>query len=223
MPRPKYWYLQDLDLDQRLPHNVYEELIEEARVERWGHKADIHRAPDDQDISLVLEGRVALQEANPRDVISLAEGDLFGHAHDAETDSQLTLKALDDTTLAVIPRGEFRDRVTEHLGDLDTRVGLFTKRRDIWVPVEPLLFTTPRRRLAQILLHLVELEGEKNGREAQVPARLPPRKLSDLSGIERSRVRELLKFFREQQLLELGAGHTRIIDLDELRRIAGEK
>jgi CRP-like cAMP-binding protein len=220
MGRSKFWYLTNLGLDERLPEQVYRELRERARLERWGHRADIFRQEDTDDVSLVVEGRVGLQESGRHTAILLGRGDLFGHAHQGPTQHDLTLRAEDDTMLAVLSPDEFRDVVSPHLGKLATRVGLFTKRRDIWVPIEPLLFTTPKRRLAHILLHLVEQEGASRETSADIPVKLPPRKLADLSGIDPSRVRELLSFFKEAQILELGRGQTRVLSLDELRDIA---
>ncbi|MGM0555383.1 MAG: Crp/Fnr family transcriptional regulator [Myxococcota bacterium] len=216
----KFWYLTNLGLHQRLPDDVYRELREQARLERWGHRADIFRQDDRDDVSLVMEGRVGLQESGRHSPILLGRGDLFGHVHQRPTQHDLTLRAEDDTMLAVLSPDEFREVVAPHLGKLATRVGLFTKRRDIWMPVEPLLFTTPKRRLAHILLHLVEQEGATGETSAKIPVKLAARKLADLSGINPSRVRELLSFFKEAQILELGRGQTRVLSLDELRAIA---
>ena len=60
MPLPKFWYLQDLHIDERLPDEVLDTLRERARLERWGHRADIFRARDDAGVSIVLEGNVWL-------------------------------------------------------------------------------------------------------------------------------------------------------------------
>jgi CRP-like cAMP-binding protein len=220
MGQSKFWYLTNLDLAERLPADVLRALRERATLERWGHRADIFRQEDADDVSLILEGRVGLQESGRHSEVVLRAGDLFGHAHRGPTQQDLTLRARDDTTLAVLSPDEFREVVTPHLGTLATRVGLFTKRRDIWVPVEPLLFTTPRRRIAHILLHLVEQEGATEETSAQIPVKLPPRKLADLSGINPSRVRELLEYFKEAQILELGRGQTRVLSLEDLRAIA---
>lgn len=220
MGQSKFWYLTKLNLHDRLPREAYEDLRERATLERWGHRADIFRSDETDDVSLILEGRVGLQESGRHSEVLLNQGDLFGHAHEGPTQQDLTLRARDDTTLAVLSPEEFRDVVTPHLGRLATRVGLFTKRRDIWVPVEPLLFTTPRRRIAHILLHLVEQEGATQESSAHIPVKLPPRKLADLSGIDPARVRELLNFFQEAQILELGRGETRVLSLGELRDIA---
>ena len=220
MHLPKFWYLRDLNLDERLPGEVLDRLRREARLERWGHQADIFRAADDADVSIVLEGKVWLQDIEPADEVGLDRGDIFGKANGELEHEDLLLRAYDDTLLAVIPRQMFRELVVPHLGRLETKVGLFRKRRGLWVPVRPLLFTTPRSRLAKVLLHLVETEGELDGGQGRLDIKLAPRKLADLTGVDRGRLRQVLEMLQQDKILELGRGETRIWDLDELRRIA---
>ncbi len=220
---PKFWYLQDLHIDERLPNEVLEALTERARLERWGHHANIFRAPDDSDVSVVLDGNVWLQDARRAAEVTLGRGDVFGKAKGNLEHKDLVLRARDDTLLAVMPREEFRQMVIPHLGRLETRVGLFHKRRDLWVPVQPLLFTTPRSRLAKVLLHLVETEGSlDDDGHGRLDLKLQPRKLAELTGVDRERVRRVIQALEQEKLLELGRGGARIWDLDELRRIAQE-
>jgi CRP/FNR family transcriptional regulator, cyclic AMP receptor protein len=220
MPHPKFWYLHNLNVDQRLPDDVLDTLTEQARLERWGHRADIFRRGDDSDVSVVLEGSVWLQDARRSEQVALSRGDLFGRANAELEPRDLILRAHDDTLLAVVPREDFREMVVPHLGRLQTRVGLFHKRRDLWVPVPPLLFTTPRSRLAKVLLHLVETEGSLDGGHGRLDLSLQPRKLADLTGVGRDRLRDVLAAFEHEEILELGRGETKIWDLDKLREIA---
>ncbi len=221
MQLPKFWYLQDLHLDERLPDDVLEALQANARLERWGHHAEIFRARDDSDVSIVLEGRVWLQDIGRAAETTLARGDVFGKANGALDHDGLVLRAHDDTLLAVLTRDDFRAMVVPHLGRLETRVGLFRKRRDIWVPVQPLLFTTPRCRMAKVLLHLVETEGslDEDG-HGQLGMRLQPRKLADLTGVDPQRVRQVIEALEYDKIVEQGRGQTRIWDLESLRHIA---
>lgn len=221
MHLPKFWYLRNLNIDERLPDEVLDHLRDTARLERWGHRADIFRSPDDRDVSVVLDGSVWLQDKRRADEVTLSRGDLFGKAVGGDDHDDLILQAYDDTLLAAVPREEFRDLVVPHLGRLQTRVGLFHRRRDLWVPVRPLLFTTPRSRLAKVLLHLVETEGDlQDDSKAHLDLKLQPRKLADLTGVSRERVKEVLESLEEQRILEANRGDTRIWNLDQLRRLA---
>lgn len=218
---PKFWYLRDLGIDERLPDEVLEGLRERARLERWGHRADIFRATSDLDVSVVLDGSVWLQDAERADEVALTRGDIFGMAAREAEHGDLLLQAHDDTLLARMPREEFREMVAPHLGRLETSVGLFHRRRDLWVPVRPLLFTTPKSRLAKVLLHLVETEGDLDDEEtARLDLTLQPRKLSDLTGVSRERVKEVLASLEEERILEANRGDMRIWELEELRRLA---
>ncbi|QDG53349.1 Crp/Fnr family transcriptional regulator [Persicimonas caeni] len=221
MHLPKFWYLRDLRIDERLPSDVLDTLRQRARLERWGHRADIFRSPDDADVSVVLEGNVWLQDRSRADEVGLGRGDIFGKANGELDHKDLILRAHDDTLLAVVSPEEFRQMVTPHLGRLQTKVGMFHKRRDLWVPVQPLLFTTPKCRLAKVLLHLVETEGsvDDDGR-GLLGMRLQPRKLADLTGVNPQRVKRILASLETDKILELGRSGTRVWDLDELRRIA---
>ncbi len=221
MHLPKFWYLQDLRIDDRLPNEVLDTLRERGRLERWGHRADIFRAPDDSGVSIVLEGNVWLQDTRRADEVALARGDIFGKANGELEHKDLILRAHDDTLLAVVSPEEFRQMVAPHLGRLETRIGMFHNRRDIWVPVQPLLFTTPKCRLAKVLLHLVETEGtlDEEG-HGELAMRLQHRKLADLTGVNPQRVKRILESLENDKILELGRGGTRIWALDELRRIA---
>ena len=221
MHLPKFWYLQDLHIDERLPTEALERLQEKARLERWGHRADIFRSNDDSDVSIVLEGNVWLQDTRRADEIALGRGDIFGKANGELEHKDLILRAHDDTLLAVVSPEEFRQMVNPHLGRLQTRVGMFHKRRDIWVPVQPLLFTTPRGRLAKVLLHLVEVEGSLDGDgHGRLDMKLQPKKLAELTGVNPQRVKRIIETLEHEKLIELGRGETRIWNLDELRRIA---
>jgi CRP-like cAMP-binding protein len=223
MARPKFWYLRRLHVDERLPDDVREALGANARLERWGHQADIFRGPADSGVSIILKGRVWLRDYERAREIALLRGDIFGRA-DFEVDpANLSLRAHDDTLIAVLDREEFAEMIVPHLGRLSTRVGLFRKRRDLWVPVQPLLFTTPTVRLAKVLLHLVETEGALDERgHGELAMRLEARSLAELTGVDPVRVRNVLKALERQKILERGRSGTRIWDLDTLRQVALE-
>jgi CRP-like cAMP-binding protein len=223
MHLPSFWYLRDLRINERLPDEVLETLTERARLERWGHHANIFRAEDDADVSIVLEGSVWLQDTRRSEEVSLGRGDLFGKTNGERGHKDLILRAHDDTLLAVVTPEKFRQLVAPHLGRLQTRVGMFYKRRDIWVPVQPLLFTTPRSRLAKVLLHLVETEGSlDDDGHGQLGMGLQPRKLAELTGVDPQRVKRVLKSLEVDKILECGRADLRVWKLDELRRIAQE-
>jgi hypothetical protein len=223
MHLPKFWYLRDLRIDERLPDDVLDTLTKGARLERWGHRANIFRADDDADVSIVLEGTVWLQDTRRADEVALGRGDLFGKTNGDLEHKDLILRAHDDTLLAVVTADEFRKLVAPHLGRLQTRVGMFYKRRDIWVPVQPLLFTTPRSRLAKVLLHLVETEGSLDDHgHGQLGLGLQPRKLAELSGVDPQRVKRVLDALEYDKILECGRADLRVFKLDELRQIAQE-
>ena len=239
MDYPKYWYLRRLQLDQRLPDEAREALHERARLERWGHEAQIYRDAEDPTISIVLQGRVWLRSPELTRKIPLVSGDIFGRVLNGrdlaetatsseELDAQPTLRAWDDTLLAVLERDEFSELVEPHLGRLSTRVGTFRKRRDLWVPVRPLLFTEPAERMAKVLLYLAREDGRRatsaidEAGHAQFMLRLEARKLAALTGFNPARVREVLDALEVDNILRRAGADLMIEDIGLLRQIAGE-
>lgn len=232
MAQPRFWYLRRLQVDQRLPEQALETLEERARLERWGHQADIYRAADDPSVSIVLSGRVWLKGGAAELKVPLNQGDIFGRVLQAEPDSAqggraepaaTRLHAWDDTLLAVLDREEFKELVQPHLGRLSTKVGAFRKRRDIWVPVGPLLFTGPAERMAKVLLHLAQTEGEIDAEgRARLLMKREARKLAALTGFNPTRVRKVLEALEVDNILRRAGGELWIRDIDELREVAGE-
>lgn len=222
MQESRFWYLRRMNVDERLPADVGAELRSRAQLERWGHHADIFRGPADSNVSIVLKGRVWLQDHENAPTVGLLRGDVFGRVDTQVPSADLSLRAHDDTLLAVLSREEFGEMVVPHLGDLSTRVGRFRKRRDLWVPVEPLLFTATGARLAKVLLHLVETEGELNEEEgfARLKMKLRAKWLAKLTAVDPMTVRRELQALEINKVLERGDDGELVWDLESLGRLA---
>lgn len=222
MEHTQFWYLRGVALLTKLPGEALAALREGARLERWGHRAKVHRGSASADISVILRGGVTARAPSGDVVVRLREGDLFGFSPATHARSESAVWAADETTLAVTNQEVFRQIVEPYFDRLQTRAGLFGRRRELWVPLEPLLFAPSRERMARVLLHLVEREGEARAGAVQMPLRLRPRELADLAGVDPRKVREILAFFERAKLVELGRGYTRVLSLDDLRAVAGE-
>ncbi|AWV88432.1 Crp/Fnr family transcriptional regulator [Bradymonas sediminis] len=222
MPESRFWYLRQLNVDQRLPADVGAELRSRAQLERWGHHADIFRGPADSGVSIVLKGRVWLQDRPDAAPVGLLRGDIFGRVDTELPADELSLRAHDDTLLAVLSREEFGELVEPHLGGVSTKVGRFRKRRDLWVPVKPLLFTDAGSRLAKVLLHLVKTEGELNEDEglARLRMKLQAKWLAKLSSVDPMTVRRELEALEVNRILERGSDGELIWDVESLGRMA---
>lgn len=223
MGESKFWYLRRLNVGDRLPADVQAELRSRARLERWGHHADIFRGPADSGVSIVLKGRVWLQDHEGAPAVSLLQGDIFGRTDTQVPSAELDLRAHDDTLLAVLSRDEFQQLVVPHLGELSTRVGRFRKRRDLWVPVKPLLFTASGARLAKVLLHLIETEGVRGETEgfARLEMKLRARSLAKLSAVDPTTVRRELEALELNNILKRSNDGASIWDVEILERVAG--
>jgi len=222
MPESRFWFLRRLNIDARLPAEVRAELRERAQLERWGHHADIFRAPADSGVSIVLKGRVWLQDHDDAPPVGLLRGDIFGRVDTETPAAQLNLRAHDDTLLAVLSREEFGEMVVPHLGELSTRVGRFRKRRDLWVPVKPLLFTPSGARLAKVLLYLVDTVGELDEEEglARMKMKLRAGWLAKLTGVDPLTVRRELEALEINKILERGSDGELVWDVESLGRLA---
>lgn len=223
MAQPGFWYLRRLHADDRLPSSAREALSDIGRLERWGHQAEIYREPADTSVSIVIKGQVWLQDLERGQRVGLLRGDLFGRVAAADGTATSALRAHDDTLLAVLEREAFAEQIVPYLGNLSTRVGRFRKRRDLWVPVQPLLFTAPSARMAKVLLHLVETQGviDEEG-YARLAVKLEARNLAALTGVDPGRVRKVLESLEVAQILERGNAELFIRDLDTLRQVARE-
>lgn len=223
MAQPKFWYLRHFHVDTRLPAQARDALGDFARLERWGHHADIYREPGDTSVSIILKGQVWLQDRERGQKVDLLRGDLFGRVAGADDAAAPVPRAHDDTLLAVLEREVFAERIVPHLGNLSTKVGRFRKRRDLWVPVQPLLFTAPSARTAKVLLHLVETQGaiDEQG-YARLAMKLEARSLAALTGVDPARVRKVLESLEVARILERGNAEIFIRDMDTLRQVARE-
>jgi CRP-like cAMP-binding protein len=154
---PSIWALRNAQLHTRLDEGLIERLRQEGELERWGHHATIHHAPEELDVVMVLRGG-ARPRANMTNSPILRAGDLFG-ATEAGEGAGERLMAIDDTLLLSLPRARFEALAAEQLGARTGKPAGWRGPR-VELPLVRLLYTTPETRVARLLAMLHEEHGE---------------------------------------------------------------
>lgn len=208
---PRFWYVRGLTLNDALR----QELQREGRVERWGHRAAVQLRDDPDEVQTVLDGRLTLADGEFAARPLLTRGDVFGLLT-PETPGELL--ALDDLKIATVPRQSFEELVNEQVGALSANVGL-VRRHHLSVPAPSLWYSTPRRRVAALLLQLIETLGEsveETGRLNFVPS---TKILARVTGLADRTVAAILEDMRQHNILIVHRGRLDA-SLEPLRAIA---
>lgn len=215
---PKLWYIRGLDLFTDASEDLYEELRDQGRIERWGHRAQIAHREEPGELQIVLRGRIELRDGATATTLRLNTGDVYGDTGGGQSDDA-QLRAYDDTVVVALSRPDFEELAAEQLGYLQTQIGI-VRRRNLAVPVSTLLYTTPERRLAKVLTHIIETYGTVREDEGRLDASPKARNLARLSGLADPTVSDIFDAMRRDRIVEVGKTELVIPSLDRMRELA---
>lgn len=220
------WFFRRLGIDTRLPEQALQELKKQGRIERWGHRAKIYQAQDDDDVYVILSGNVFLDDGLSKGPTRLKTGDVYGqnlnrqsHGDDEKKGNNLT--AFDETTLCAVSQNAFREITREHIGNVETSLGGWLSSRSIiLIPIMPLLCTSPASRFARILIHLAETQGQIEKDRAIFWATLKPAQVGRLIGLDAAHVRVLLMNFIAEGIVVVRGKKVEIPSVELVRSLA---
>jgi CRP-like cAMP-binding protein len=219
--KPQIWYFRGLGLHERAPDDVLATLREQGRLERWGHQARIHRPGRGDEVYVVLDGNVYVHDASRESKpVRLRTGDLFGETDLGDDADALETHAFDDTTIVAAPRDLFDEVIRHRTGEMTTRSGIITGRKELVVPVAPLLYTTPAQRLARVLLHLAESRDALDGAGAELDIRLKSKKLGDLTGVVPEHAKKAVELLEKRGLIVPRRRSTLLPNVERLRHFS---
>ncbi|TXD38857.1 Crp/Fnr family transcriptional regulator [Lujinxingia vulgaris] len=193
---------------------TFDRLRERGRVERWGHAARIHLDREHDERVVVLEGQVILGSET-----TLARGDAFAPPSD-EVAPDFEALAHQETTIVIMEQEALRESVELLLPERMVQGGSIFQRRELSVPLAPLLRTSTGARQAQTILELAERYGEPGPGNQRVAPPLSSAQLASLAGLDRERARQALALLERAGLIRRDRRALRILDLDGLRRFA---
>lgn len=216
--QPKLWYIRGLPLFTDAG-DLAERLRTIGRVERWGHRANVILPNDPREVRVVLSGQAELADGRYDALTRLTAGDVFGELRADE--AAYTLKAYDDLLIASLPRDLFESETSGALGEFRARVGRL-RRLSLAMPVGPLLYTAPQRRLSNVLLHFAESVGAIDGDEGRLGFVPNRRALARLSGLADPTVSDIVDGFRRDQIVKVGRTELVIPSIEQMRKLAIE-
>lgn len=222
-PRP-IWVFRNLIAGQEADE-VLESAREVGRAERWGHAARIPLWTQPDEIIVVAEGTVVAERAGGNDLTRLTRGDAFGKSPQKRPEaSELSLAAdhvtaHQETTIYIIARDQLA-QILEESKERRVRAGRWRSKKEIQIPVLPLLGALPASRLARILLYLVETYGELESNRGRLPLTLRASQLAELSGLSRRKITQAWKLFERTGLLLVEGNNLILMNIEELRRYA---
>lgn len=211
---PRFWYVRGLSLDQA----IGAELQREGRVERWGHRASVQLRDDPDEVQTVLDGRLSLTDGEFEARPLLTQGDVFGLVTPDEQAGEL--HALDDLKIVTVRRDFFEELLRERAGELAANVGLVRRTR-LSVPVESLWYSTPRHRVAKLLLRVIEAVGRTSDGIGTLDFVPRTKILARLSGLAEPTVSAIVEDMQRHQIVAIHRGRMDA-SLEMLRAIAIE-
>lgn len=193
---------------------AFDLLRERGRVERWGHAARIHLDRRHDERVVVLQGQVILGEE-----ATLSRGDAFAPPP-PEIDADFNALAHQETTIVILEQEALRESVESLVSERVVQVGSIFQRRELSVPLAPLLRTSASTRLAQTILELAERYGEPGPDAQRVAPPLSSAQLASLAGLDRARARQALTLVERAGLIRRDRRALHVLDLEGLRRFA---
>lgn len=220
---PKLWYVKGLGLN-RGDRDLVAPIREVGRVERWGHRAEIHHRDEPSEVYVVLSGSLDLHDGAHDLALRLRPGDIYGETGEFDPAAPAAMvRAYDDTVISALERSTFDELVGQDLTPMETQLGL-VRRQSLSVPASMLLYTTPKRRLAMVLLHLLEQYGDIRGDTGRMEVGLKTRNLAKVSGLAPRSVSDIFDAMQRDRVVECGRTELVIPSLETMRELAiGER
>ncbi len=229
MHASELWFFRRLGINARLPEQVLGELKKQGHIERWGHRAKIYHEQGDDDIYVILGGNVFLDDGGSQGQTRLKTGDIYGQtalnsASDVDNQKKSSsLTAFDETTVCAVSQDTFREITREHIGNVESSIGGWLSNRSVvTIPIMPLLCTSPASRVARVLIHLAETQGQIENDAATFLATLKPAQIGRLIGLDAAHVRVLLISFIEEGIVVVTGKKVVIPKVELVRALAVE-
>jgi CRP/FNR family transcriptional regulator len=225
--RSKLWYLSNFNLFKGMTALQMEDLSRRTVMREVKRREALYLPGDPGDrIYLLKRGIVkisALMEDGREMILALLRpGEVFGEeAALDEAPRDHMAEAYEDALICIITRKDFLDMLRSNPDVAYSVTKLIGFRlRTFRTRVEALLFKGAAARLAQTLLELAREHGVPDSRGVLLPLRLSQQNLANLIGVTRESVNLTLSDFRRRGLVELDRRSLRILNPEELARVA---
>lgn len=221
------WLFCDFVTDEA-PSRVYDEIRRVGRLERWGHGAEIPVFAEDDEIVVVLQGHVVMRRESTGEDVRLTRGDAFGRTPKGRVASATSegptrhheLGAIRETTISTIDRDRLREVWGGGRATKSGEIGGWFRKRDVEVPVWPLVGSMPTTRIARVLVHLVEQYGQLDGERGRLPQTLKTGQIAQLAGLDEQRASRVWELFERTGLVGGERGAVVLEDMPALRKYA---
>jgi CRP-like cAMP-binding protein len=225
--RSKLWYLSNFNLFKAMTPPQMEDLSRRTVMREVKRREALYLPGDPGDrIYLLKRGVVKisalLDDGREMILALLRPGEVFGEeAALDEAPRDHMAEAYEDALICIITRKDFLDllRCNSDMAFSVTKLIGF-RLRTFRTRVETLLFKGAAARLAQTLLELAKDHGVPDSRGVLLPLRLSQQNLASLIGVTRESVNLTLSDFRRRGLVELDRRSLRILNPEELARVA---
>lgn len=220
-PSEKFGYLKMVDIFQDLTEQEIEE-IDRATTLTTGRRGKIFYMPEDTSevLFLLKEGRVQLYRISPDGkklvIATVGPGSIFGEMAligqgmhntfaEATEDCVLLVMSREDVERMLVTRPKVALRIFEALG---------SRLRDTESRLEEIAFKGIPARLASLLLHLADEQGD-----AKIQG-MTHQDLGERIGTYRETTTQTLNSFKAAGLIDIGRKQVEILDREGLEGIA---
>jgi CRP-like cAMP-binding protein len=229
MARPPFWYLERLDLFERVPRPELAALRDGALVREFPRRARVTLDDPGESVYLIAEGAAKLCHTGflGRRIIEaiLQPGDVFGRITlEGRAQSPCILETIDETRVLFVPRStftalmrscpEFSYEVVQRLEERERRL----ERR-----VESLVFKDVRTRVIETILYLARNHGDRCVHGWAVDVRVTQQDIADLVGASRQIVSRVLRELELKFYVRRKGRVICILSMKRLARLAGEE
>jgi CRP/FNR family transcriptional regulator len=158
---------------------------------------------------MVCSGKVKVVQSSPlgkEHILAIHKtGDFFGEMSllDGKT-SPATVIALEDSTIALIGRDDFRRVVASNSKVTQILIELLCSRlRDAWMMLRVLSFSDAEQRVRAVLEHVSTLYGVTDDRGVLLSMKLTHREIADYANVSRETATRLLNRFKSSGEIDI--------------------
>lgn len=214
-----------------LPNDELKALAQLANVQNFDRHEVLFYTDDSAPVLYVLlEGRVkvSLYGLNGDETILnvLGPGDLLGELalFEPGASRSATAETVEPSAVLALQRTAFLGFLRAHPESAIRMLGtLATHVRRLSQLVDDAYHLGLEERLAKRLLDLAALHGTTHGNVVDIAVPLTQSELAGMLGATRESVNKLLRWYSSKGLIEVSRNQIRILQLDVLRRRAGER
>lgn len=219
-------YLRSVDIFQDLREDEIHQLGERAPMKRVPSGTIFYTPEQATEVLFILkEGRVRLYhlglDGRMLTLVTLEEGAIFGEMTllgqklqsnfaEAVTPCLLCLMSREDVKSLLLSDPRIAFRLTEMMGQ---------RLVDMEQRLSDMAFKHAPERIATQLIQLAQQRRSWLGRKAHPEVRCTHEELAHLVGVHRETVTKVLNEFRQQELVDLGRGRVKILNVSGLNAI----